>query len=50
MVDISRDARWWRVMEGAGEDPYLGSKIAHARVKGFQGDDLSAPTTLAACA
>ncbi|AOR26132.1 glycoside hydrolase, GH3 family [Formosa sp. Hel3_A1_48] len=50
MVDISRDARWGRVMEGAGEDPYLGSKIAHARVKGFQGDDLSAPTTIAACA
>ena len=50
MVDISRDARWGRVMEGAGEDPYLGSKIAFARVKGFQGDDLSAPTTIAACA
>src|SRR5690606_11766257 len=41
MVDISRDARWGRIMEGAGEDPYLGSKIAIARVKGFQGDDLS---------
>jgi len=40
MVDISRDARWGRVMEGGGEDPYLGSKIAFARVKGFQGDDL----------
>ncbi len=38
MVDISRDARWGRVMEGAGEDPYLGSKIAVARVEGFQGD------------
>ncbi len=50
MVDISRDARWGRVMEGAGEDPYLGSKIAHARVKGFQGDDLSNPSTIAACA
>ena len=37
MVDIYRDARWGRVMEGAGEDPYLGSKIARARVKGFQG-------------
>ena len=37
-------------MEGAGEDPYLGSKIAVARVKGFQGDDLSAPHTIAACA
>jgi beta-glucosidase len=38
MVDISRDPRWGRVMEGAGEDTYLGSKIAYARVKGFQGD------------
>ena len=50
MVDISRDARWGRVMEGAGEDPYLGSKIAYARVQGFQGSDLSHHTTLAACA
>ena len=50
MVDISRDARWGRVMEGAGEDPYLGSAIAKARVEGFQGDDLSDPMTLAACA
>ena len=50
MVDVSRDARWGRVMEGAGEDPYLGSKIAFARVKGFQGDDLSNPSTIAACA
>ena len=50
MVDISRDARWGRVMEGAGEDPYLGSKIAIARVKGFQGDDLAAVNTIAACA
>ncbi len=49
MVDISRDARWGRVMEGAGEDPYLGSRIAAARVQGFQGDDLSANYTLAAC-
>lgn len=48
MVDITRDARWGRVMEGAGEDPYLGSKIAVARVKGFQGDDLSANNTIAA--
>jgi len=38
MVDITRDARWGRVMEGAGEDPYLGSQIAIARVRGFQGD------------
>ena len=50
MVDISRDARWGRVMEGGGEDPYLGSHIATARVKGFQGDDLSDPLTIAACA
>ncbi|XLS28408.1 beta-glucosidase BglX [Flavobacteriaceae bacterium M23B6Z8] len=50
MVDISRDPRWGRVMEGAGEDPFLGSRIAEARVKGFQGDDLSDPFTIAACA
>jgi len=50
MVDISRDARWGRVMEGGGEDPYLGSKIAAARVRGFQGNDLSAPNTIAATA
>ncbi|WP_321286649.1 beta-glucosidase BglX [uncultured Sunxiuqinia sp.] len=50
MVDISRDARWGRVMEGAGEDPYLGSLFAAARVKGFQGDDLSSTSTVAACA
>ncbi len=50
MVDISRDARWGRVMEGAGEDTYLGSKIGVARIKGFQGDDLSAPNTIAATA
>jgi len=49
MVDISRDARWGRIMEGAGEDPYLGSKIAIARVKGFQGDNLAAVNTVAAC-
>ncbi|MCY2685528.1 beta-glucosidase BglX [Salinimicrobium sp. TH3] len=50
MVDVSRDARWGRVMEGGGEDPYLGSKIAAARVKGFQGNDLSDPLTVAATA
>ena len=50
MVDIYRDARWGRVMEGAGEDPYLGSKIARARVNGFQGEDLLSPRTIAACA
>ena len=50
MVDISRDARWGRVMEGAGEDPFLGSEIAKARVKGFQGDDLKMHNTIAATA
>ncbi|AUC76935.1 beta-glucosidase BglX [Olleya sp. Bg11-27] len=50
MVDISRDARWGRVMEGAGEDTYLGSKIGVARIKGFQGDDLTTPFSIAACA
>lgn len=50
MVDISRDARWGRVMEGAGEDPFLGSHVAAARVRGFQGEDLSDPLTIAACA
>lgn len=49
-VDISNDARWGRVMEGAGEDPYLGSKIATARVSGFQGKNLSANTSIVACA
>ena len=49
MVDISRDARWGRVMEGAGEDPYLGSQIAMARVRGFQGTDFTAVTSIAAC-
>lgn len=50
MVDISRDPRWGRVMEGAGEDPYLGGKIAQARVRGFQGNDLSQTDTIAATA
>ncbi|MDP2338560.1 MAG: glycoside hydrolase family 3 N-terminal domain-containing protein, partial [Bacteroidota bacterium] len=49
MVDISRDARWGRFMEGSGEDPYLGSQFAAARVKGFQGDELDANNTIAAC-
>ena len=48
MVDISRDPRWGRVMEGAGEDTYLGSKIAYARVKGFQGN-LGDVTSVMAC-
>ena len=50
MVDISRDARWGRVMEGAGEDPFLGSLVAMARIRGFQGTDLSANNTIIACA
>jgi beta-glucosidase len=50
MVDISRDPRWGRVMEGSGEDPFLGSQIGVARIKGFQGDDLSAYNTIAATA
>jgi beta-glucosidase len=50
MVDIARDARWGRIMEGAGEDPYLGARVAEARVRGFQGRDLSAVDTIAACA
>jgi len=49
MVDISRDPRWGRVSEGSGEDPYLGSEIAKAMVKGFQGDDLSANNTIMSC-
>ncbi|MCH6483426.1 beta-glucosidase BglX [Pseudoxanthomonas sp. LH2527] len=50
MVDISRDPRWGRIVEGAGEDPYLGSVLAAARVRGFQGDDLSAADTVLATA
>ena len=50
MVDIARDPRWGRISEGAGEDPYLGSKIARARVRGFQGDDLAAVDTVLATA
>ena len=50
MVDICRDPRWGRIMEGAGEDPYLASKIAYARVKGFQGDKLGDINSLMACA
>lgn len=50
MVDISRDPRWGRVMEGAGEDPYLGSLIATARVKGFQGEKLGDTLSIMACA
>jgi beta-glucosidase len=50
MVDIARDARWGRVMEGAGEDSFLGSKIAVARVQGFQGDNFNSNTSILACA
>ena len=49
MVDIARDPRWGRVMEGAGEDPFLGSKIAAARVRGFQGSGLGAKDAVMAC-
>jgi len=50
MVDIARDPRWGRVMEGAGEDPYLGSQIATARVKGFQGNGIGSPDAVMATA
>jgi beta-glucosidase len=50
MVDIARDPRWGRIAEGSGEDTFLGSAIARARVEGFQGDDLSRPDTILACA
>ena len=49
MVDIARDPRWGRIAEGAGEDPYLGSKIAQATVRGYQGSDLAAAHTMLAC-
>lgn len=49
MVDISRDPRWGRVMEGAGEDPWLGGQIAAARVRGFQGKKLDGENSLVAC-
>jgi beta-glucosidase len=50
MVDVARDPRWGRIAEGAGEDPYLGSVMARAWVRGYQGDDPSQPGYLAACA
>ncbi|HEY7615686.1 MAG TPA: glycoside hydrolase family 3 N-terminal domain-containing protein, partial [Terriglobales bacterium] len=50
MVDIARDARWGRMTEGAGEDPYLGSEMAAAYVRGYQGQRLDAPDSIAACA
>lgn len=49
MVDIARDPRWGRIVEGAGEDPYLGAKMSAAQVRGFQGPDPSAPGRLLAC-
>ena len=49
MVDIARDPRWGRIVEGAGEDPYLGAKMSAAQVRGFQGSDPSAPGHLLAC-
>jgi beta-glucosidase len=50
MMDIARDPRWGRIAEGFGEDPYLASLLAVAMVKGFQGEELGAPHTIAACA
>lgn len=49
MLDIARDSRWGRVAEGSGEDPYLDMLMGVAMVKGYQGDDLSDPTSMAAC-
>lgn len=49
MVDIARDARWGRIAEGSGEDPYLGSHIAKAMVQGYQGNDLAANNTILSC-
>lgn len=48
MVDVARDPRWGRIVEGSGEDPYLGAVMAAARVRGFQGSNLRDPTTIAA--
>jgi beta-glucosidase len=49
MVDIARDARWGRIVEGAGEDPYLGSALAAAYVRGYQGEHLNDPQSMLAC-
>jgi beta-glucosidase len=49
MVDIARDPRWGRIMEGAGEDPYLGSRMDEAQVRGFQGDAIGSPDHILAC-
>lgn len=50
MLDIARDSRWGRIAESPGEDPYLASILGKAYVEGFQGEDLSSPTSMAACA
>lgn len=50
MIDLCRDPRWGRIIEGPGEDPYVGARFAEAAVKGFQGDDLSARDSMVACA
>src|SRR6202789_3315133 len=50
MLDVARDPRWGRIAEGPGEDPWLGARIAEAKVRGFQGAGLAAADTLAACA
>lgn len=50
MIDVSRDPRWGRIAESCGEDPYLSSVMGAAMIKGFQGDDLSSSTSMAACA
>lgn len=50
MLDIARDARWGRIVEGAGEDPFLGAAMATAQVRGFQGPSLGAPDRIVACA
>lgn len=50
MIDVSRDPRWGRIAESIGEDPYLTSIMGSAMIEGFQGDDLSNPTSIAACA
>jgi len=50
MVDIARDPRWGRIVEGAGEDPFLGAAVARAQVRGFQGTDLGSPDRVLACA
>jgi beta-glucosidase len=50
MIDVARDPRWGRVLEGPGEDPLVGERIARAKVRGYQGDSLDAPTSIAATA